>query len=65
MVTPAWVSKPDLPLTLLLSWENPRQELAKPVTGGITGTLSLTLREWLAAFPWESTRDKLRVSHDL
>ena len=65
MVTSSWVSKPDLPFTLLLSWENPRQELAKPFTGGITGTPSLTLGEWLAAFPWESTWDNLRVSHDL
>ena len=65
VVTPVWVSKPDLPFAFVLSWKNPRQALAKHFTGGLTGTLSLTLGEWLAAFPWESPWGKLRVSQGL
>ena len=61
VVTPVWVSKPDLPFTFLLSWKNPRQELAKHFTGGLTVTLSLTLGERLAPFPWESPWGKLRA----
>lgn len=54
---------PVHPSVVLGKTQDPPAPLANRSSGRITGALSLTFGEYVAALPWESPRDKLLGSH--